>query len=139
MFARLRLILAWGLFVAWVGWLGWQSLRFSRFPVVSRAQLLNANVVIVAEIDADSEGRAKPAINVLETLWPHDAAALPAQLNIDNLPGCAGFSGPGRYILPLSGAGPFHLAGLPRSPLLNQRRPLQVYPDTAEVRGQIQR
>lgn len=137
--ARWRLIIVWGLFVAWVSWLGWQSWRHSRFPVVSRAQLLETQMVIVADLQANDEGRFLPQCSVVEVVWPKDGKSVKtdSKLTISNLPGCSGFAGPGRYLLLLESLDPAKLAGFPRSPLLDPQKRPQVYPDGPDVRAQV--
>lgn len=139
--ARTRLIIVWVLFAAWVTWLGWQSLRHARFPVVSRAQLLETRWIIVADLTADNEGRALSACTVVEALRTDGAEPAPdpgSTINVVNLPGRAGFVGAGRYVLPLSNLNPSKLAGFPRSPLIDPGRfPPQIYRDSPAVRAQI--
>lgn len=139
--ARLRLIIVWGLFAGWVGWLGWQSFRHARFPVVSRAQLLEARLVVVADLVADGEGRAMAESTIVETIWSASGEKRlegGSKLSVQGLAGCAGMTGAGRYVLPMSSLDPPRLAGFPRSPLVEpgKFRP-QVYPDRPEVRQQI--
>jgi len=139
---RVRLLIVWGLFAAWVGWLGWQSWRHRQFPVVSRAQLLNADVVVVADLTSDREGRANPEAKLVKVVWSRkDTPDLQPGITmaIVNLPGSVGFRESGTsYLLPLTGTGPYRVAEMPRSPLIDSGRfKPQIYPDGPEVRGQI--
>ena len=141
---KLRMVLAWALFIAWVSWLGWQSYFYSRFPVVSKAQFLNADIAIVAKVTSAGEGLPSPKVQVQSVIWPADAAkdVEGKELSIGNWSGCSGFIAPGDYVLPLTrGAnGDYALAGTPRSPLLdpNRHRP-QIYPATPVVLQQVRR
>lgn len=138
---RVRLLIVWGLFAAWVGWLGWQSWRHRQFPVVSRAQLLSADLVVVAELASDREGRANSDAKLVTVSWTRKE--MPdlkpgVILPIANLPGSVGFRESGFYVLPLTGSGPFRVADMPRSPLLDAGRfKPQIYPDGPEVRAQV--
>jgi hypothetical protein len=138
---RWLVALAWGVFVVWVAWLGWQALTPGRLPVVSRAQLLNTSAVVVADVTATAGGPADPNVKVVEVMWSAPGSSRPAvgELVVTNLPGSPGFSGSGRYVLLLAGQGAFQLAGVPRSPLIeaDRFRPT-IYPDTPEVRAQIE-
>ena len=142
MAARVRLIVAWGLFVAWIAWLGWQSARYGRFDVVSRAQLANADLAVVAKITADADGRALSKVHIERVIWPQpNAADLAGQdIEILKLPSCEGFQGAGDYVLPLSRGpkGDYALAVPARSPLIDpaRHRPT-IYPATGIVIDQI--
>lgn len=72
MAVRFRVFLAWGLFIAWVAWLGWQSLNYGRFPVVSHAQFLNADVAVTADMTG-AEKEPQPNIHVQKVIWPRGA------------------------------------------------------------------
>src|SRR5437763_542291 len=114
--ARWRLILAAGLFVAWLGYLTFLAIQtthpivqFSPFevkktgPVVlSRPQLLVATLVVIADVQADASGEPLKEVEVIEVLWPAPAPVQPDQrLRLSNLVGAEGWRGPGRYLLPL--------------------------------------
>ena len=147
--ARLALIVVWVLFAGWVGWLALQSTQHGRFPIVSRAQLLEADVGVIAEVSAGPDDRPLPKVKVIRAIWPanlgYQMGSHVTELEIANLPGCQGFHGQGRYVLLLSGkeGGPYRLAGMPRSPLVDRSRdskgePVRfVYPETPEVLGQL--
>src|SRR3954447_4331216 len=101
MFARLVLILIWGLFIAWIGYLGLLAYRHDNFPVVSRAQLLAADVAVVAEVDSTPDNKPQTEVSVAETIWPakpqQDLAG--KKLNIENIGAADKFHGKGRYVL----------------------------------------
>lgn len=139
---RWRLIVVWGLFAAWVGWLGWQALRDREFPVVSRAQLLNADAVVAIEVATDREGRALTSGKLVEIAWTNHGTQnliLEKDISLPNLPGCVGFKEPGIYLVPLQGKGPYKVAEMSRSPLVDSGRfKPQIYAARPEVRRQIQ-
>lgn len=139
--ARFCLIVAWGAFAAWVSWLAWQSFSHGRFPVVSRAQLLAADVAVVADVGVAPGGTPNPKVKVQQVVWPAGAANTLAgkELEIANLPGSNGFGRAGRYVLLLTGQGdgPFQMAMIPRSPLVNVPAKATVYPDSAAVLAQL--
>ncbi|MFL5329918.1 MAG: hypothetical protein ACJ8C4_13520 [Gemmataceae bacterium] len=151
--ARVALIVVWVLFAGWVGWLAWQSYGHGRFPIVSRAQILVADIGVIAEVEKGPDGRPLPMVKVISVVWPANAPTdiVPAdgaqgrKVEINNLPGAQGFHETGRYVLLLKGKGegPYQLAGIPRSPLVDRSRdskgePVRfVYPETPEVLGQL--
>ena len=118
---RITLIIAWGAFAAWVSWLAWQAFSHGRFPVVSRAQLLAADVAVVADVAVASDGTPLPKVKVQSVVWPNGATSTLSgkEVEIVNLPGSHGFGRAGKYVLILSGQGdgPYQMAMVPRSPL----------------------
>src|SRR5262249_36738152 len=101
--AKRRLILVVLLAVAFLSWIGYLAvLAFTsrQTVVVSRAQLLAADLDVVAEIESLDK-----AIVVREVVWPRkpETEALAGRtLTVTNLKaGQADWAGPGRYILPL--------------------------------------
>ena len=141
LFARLGLIVTWGLFAAWVGWLAWQSIRHDHSPVVSRAQLLTADIAVTADLTANADNRPSTKIKVSKVVWPDGApnALEGREIEIANLPSCDRFNGAGRYVLILSGQGegPYRVAELPRSPLIDPRARPSLYSETPEVLAQL--
>ena len=95
------------LFVAWLGFLGflvWQT----RDPVLlSRPQILAADLIVVAEL-VEEEHRPANRIQIKEVLYASDDAGrkLAGQpLEVDDLFFCSakqGWQGPGTYIVPIS-------------------------------------
>jgi len=139
------MVLAWAAFAAWVGWLSVLSVRYGRFPVVSRAQLLNADLAIVAAVKIEG-GAAAPLVAVKEVIWPAGVTADFGQdgLRVDDLAnaslGESTITQPGDYVLVLKSGGPgrYRIAPLPRSPLMNAIDPRgRVYPATPAVVAQV--
>lgn len=146
--ARLRFVAAVAVFVGWMGWLGyavWVN-TLAKPVLVSRAQLTEAVVLVVADVQADDEGRPVPevtAVAVLSRAGPKPGDTLTVSKLPSAQPPGKPFPGPGRYLLPLvpDGADPsrFKLAGLPRSPgypAADQVRPV-IYPWDVAVQAQL--
>ncbi len=139
---KLRMWVAWVLFIAWVCWLGWQSYFFGRFPVVSHAQFMTADVAVLAKVAAAEEGRPSPKVIVQSVIWPADANKdlEGKELLVGNWTGCDGFNAAGEYVVPLTrnATGEYSLAGIPRSPLLEPSRyRRQIYPAIPVVLKQV--
>jgi len=151
--ARWRVILAAGLFVAWLGYLTFLAIRTTH-PVVqfdplevrktgpvvlSRPQLLVATLVVIADVQADpSTGQPLKEAEVAEVLWPAPGPVQPNQrLTVSNLADADGWRGPGRYLLPLVKENDhYHMAATPPSPGFDVHR-MFIYPDTPDVREQF--
>jgi hypothetical protein len=122
--ARLRLILASGLFIAWIAWLVYLASTTTRPIVLSRPQFLASDLTVIADIKADGD-HPNPAVKVVEVAW---AKSKPSprldDLTVDNLAGLSqknGWQGPNRYILPLRQIGSgdsiqYQLVRVPPSP-----------------------
>ncbi|MFO0848881.1 MAG: hypothetical protein U0871_10050 [Gemmataceae bacterium] len=123
-FGRLLLAAATAAYLGWLGWLGY-AVYVARWtdkpPVVSRAQLVAATHLVVADVTAGPDGLPAPAAAVAEVLRG-DGLSPGASVEVLNLPaavppGAGVFPGSGKYLLPLVGDGKtFRVAGLPRSP-----------------------
>jgi hypothetical protein len=142
--ARIRLLVAFIVFAAWVGWLGFQSLSEVKDPVISRAQLLVSTIDIVANVQAESDGRPSKTATVEKVHWPNDGGGLKlgAPIQVTNLPESTGFGQPGAYILPLvvgDKPGEYRIAGLPPSPGFDTfgQTLLFIYPLTAATQKQV--
>ena len=150
---RVRLFIAAVLFIGWLGWLAVTALTKSREPVVSRAQAAAAGVPVrakleMAEPDRESlllrhtpngqvvtplKGQAdKPAfvVEVVENLHANGPAA-GTKIGVTNLPACAGYTGPGEYLLLLNPDGDATLDGRPAYTLVGQQRSPGAEPDGA--------
>ncbi len=141
---RTRLVIAAVAFVSWLGWLGYSALTKSRAPVVSRAQAASASWPIVVELSNGEDGKSvfllrqlndqnplfemkeksdKPAYiaKVVETLVPNGPAE-GTQIGITNIPSCAGYTGPGRYLLLLNADEGSRVENHPAYTLVGQQR-----------------
>jgi hypothetical protein len=149
-FARVRFAVALAVFVGWLAYLGyavWCN-TFHKPELVSRAQLTEAVVLVVADVKVDDEGKPSSEVTVSALLSrggpkPGDAVQV-ARLPAAQPPGQP-FPGPGQYLLPLvpDGAEPnrFKVAGLPRSPgypAIDPVRPV-IYPWNEAVQAQLRK
>src|SRR5262245_13984171 len=143
--ARLRLLIAFVVFAAWVGWLGFQALTEVKAPVISRAQLLISTHDVIAIVPSGADGRPSTTVNVQEVHWPKGGSDLKPRetIQVANLPESTGFEQPGPYILPLvrgEKSGEFLVAGLPPSPGFDAfgHSPHFIYPLTPQTRNQLE-
>ena len=118
--ARIRLIVAAAAFLGWMAWLALAVLDKGKVDPVSRAQLTEANILVVAEVKV-LEGKPSGKVKVVKRI----SAAGPVEgteIEVANLPQAEvpakGFPGDGTYLLPLVTRDNlvFSVAGLPRSP-----------------------
>lgn len=149
---RMRLVVAIVLFVGWLGFLGYAALTKNRGPVVSHAQAAAATVAVVAEVEADQEGKPVMRTKVVESLVP-DGPQPGTEILVMNLPEVRGFEGAGQYLLLLrpdsffppnmggaQEASPFVVVGQLRSPgndLTGVGKPA-IYRWSEEVRKQYE-
>jgi hypothetical protein len=102
---RRRLVLAAALFLGWIGWLGYLAATTTHPEVLSRPQFLVSNLYAVADLTGPAE-RPDATVTLREVGGPaRDLAGLHPgdSLLVGNLPKVnRGWSGPGRYILPLT-------------------------------------
>lgn len=136
---KVALILTSLLFFGWIAWLGSLAIRTAHPIVLARPQFLVSELDVIAQVDANEGGKVIE-VKVAEVHWPESAKATweGKSIPITNLPECLGWQGPGRYILPLVRSGEhFQVAPYPRSPGFEGGRRPQIYPDTAETRGQL--
>jgi hypothetical protein len=141
---RVFLALAAALFTGWIIYLLQLALRHQHSIVVSRPQILVAEVIVVARV----EDREKPEVEVEEVLETPNGYKGPAlergkSIRVRNLATCEGLKpGSHTYILPLEldGDGSFSVVPIPRSPGYDPRppRPPPIYLDTAESRHQVE-
>ena len=132
------LTVAAGLFAAWIVYLAYLALTASHPVVLSRPQLLVANLWVIADVD----GTDGP-VTVSEVVWaekPVMAAAPKAGtvIEVKNLAESKkDWTGKSRYIIPLLKDGDnYRVAPIPRSPGFGSGPP-RIYPDTAETRDQL--
>jgi hypothetical protein len=141
---KMRVLVAWALFIAWVTWLGWQSHYYGRFPVVSRSQFMTADVAVLAKMTANDEGVVQPKVQVKRVVWPekHDGDLEGKEIVIGNWSRVDGFIGPGEYVIPLTRGpkGDYTLAEIPRSPLSEPSKSKHyIYPALPVVLEQARR
>jgi hypothetical protein len=107
------------LFIGWVGFLGYLATKNRRPVVVSRAQLMSAQWVVVAEVVVGDKGKPSEETQVVAVIrGGDDAPAAGTRIRVVNLFMAQGFSQPGAYLLLLvpAGEGRFRIADAPRSP-----------------------
>jgi hypothetical protein len=148
-FARLRLVLAAALFVAWLGWLAVAVRQKGTVQLVSRAQLTAATHLVVAEVRSAPDGRPDPKVTVRQVLRGPANDAPAGDVEVANLPKAATplpvndtrTPAAGEYLLPLVKIGSgWRVAGLPPSPGYagdpDPARPL-IYPWADDVKAQL--
>jgi len=142
--ARLRLLIAFLVFGAWVAWLGFQSLTETKDPVLSRAQLLISKIDVIGALKSDSDGKPSPTVVVQEVHWPRDGGGLKSgdSVTVADLSESTGFAQSGLNILPLlpgEKPGEYRVAGLPPSPGFDTfgHSPRFIYPLTPGTRRQL--
>jgi hypothetical protein len=139
---RVFLTLAAALFAGWMIYLLQLALRHQHAIVVSRPQILVAEVIVIARV----EDRDKPDVEVEEVLtngYQGPALERGKSIRVRNLAECVGLQqGPQIYILPLESDGKdgFSVVPIPRSPGYDPRppRPPPIYLDTTESRHQVE-
>lgn len=100
----LRLVLAVALFTGWMGYLGYLALNRYHGPIVSHIQAAAAQVAVVAEVGATTDGKPDRTATINEVLTaPAAGLEQGRKLFIANLEVARGFEGPGQYLLLLEG------------------------------------
>jgi len=140
---RARLLVAALLFAGWLGFLGYLVWRSRDLVVVSRPQLLVADLVVTAEV-ADEAGAPRAGVHVREVHWPRDpkSRALAGQtIDVADLPdiGAGGYRGPGDYVLVLGRTGDskvFQITPLPAVPGFAPAQALELV-DPGEQRDEV--
>jgi hypothetical protein len=155
---RLFLLLTSVAFALWIGYLfylvllhdrpviHWSPFEITKTPeiIVSRSQLLEAELVISARID-QLDGPAEEC----EVIWHRpgiDTVKVGPTLAIGNLWQCkeSGWTGPGRYLLPLvREKDGYSIAPVPPTPGYpanspGRPGPPRIYVDTPETRKQVE-
>lgn len=126
--------------LGWLGYLAFLAMTESRPTVLSRPQLLVADLVVAAEVTE----RTTTQVDVREVVrQPLAGSALNAgHLKVTNLSECSGWEQPGLYLVPLlrsatpDGNVTFAVPPIPRSPGFSGERP-RIYHWTVEVREQF--
>jgi hypothetical protein len=135
-----RLIVAAGLFVAWIGFLAFLAATTTQPIVLSRPQFLVSELDVIAQVEQGKDG-PDPEVTVNEVRWPAKGAENLAgkKVMILNLKQCDGWQGPGSYILPLrKDKDNFVVASPPMSPGFEpmKSRP-RIYRETPETLRQL--
>lgn len=104
-FPRARVVVAACLFLGWLGYLAYLVAVTRDLIVVSRPQILVAEVGVVARIEESVDGTKRTA-KVIEVLWPKEESVLAgATLELNDLIDLGrdeGWTGTGEYLLALS-------------------------------------
>lgn len=141
--ARVRLVLAVLVCLAWTGWLLYEVARSADPIVVSRPQVMAAPVVVEANVD-DRDGGPARQVEIVRVLRGRDLVAQPGQgpKQLDVAFGVVrGWRGAGPYFLCLEPDGPgYRVASPPLSPGFNPKGddalPM-IYPVTDSTRAQL--
>lgn len=123
---RLRLAVAVFLFLGWIGYLLFLVVRTRNPVILSRPQLLETDVVVLAAL-REENGKPHPEAAVTDILWALDGSAKPEIGNTLRLPELVdsaegqGWRGPGEYLIPLRVMGAkerpaFAIPAIPWSP-----------------------
>jgi hypothetical protein len=148
-----RLVLAVGLYLAWMAYMGYLVATRPQIEpnvplVLSSPQIVASQVDIIATIDDPEQ-----PLTVEEVLWPADATIKAGdKIRVENIaesgprnqPG-ADFRGKGRYLLPLRAFGAektqrWFVAEIPDSPGFSPARAIvRIYPANSESLAQYRR
>jgi len=146
-----RLLVAGLLFFGWIGWLVYLTTTLQHAVVLSRPQLLAADLDVIAWIDEDPQEHGPSGmVKVKAVFWAREESDRDIEtktIAVDNLPEISkddGWEGPKEYILPLQRAGGkekavYRVAPIPRSPGYGREGPPRIYPATADARRQLQK
>jgi hypothetical protein len=136
-----RLIVAAGLFVAWIGFLALLAATTTQPVVLSRPQFLVSEVDAVAQVKQGKDG-PDPEVTIEEIRWPVQGFETleGKRITIKNFKHCDGWEGPGAYILPLQKIDDdnFEIVSAPMSPGFEPMkfRP-RIYRKTPETLRQL--
>jgi hypothetical protein len=146
---RLRLVLAAGLFLAWMSWLAYLALTTTQPVVLSRPQFLVADLVVIAEV-GEMDGDPDPHVKIVRVAWPRkDKDREGKSIEVSHLSSLGreqGWQGPGRYILALQRTGSakenrYLVAQIPHSPGYprgGKPPPTPIYSATSEAVEQLE-
>lgn len=141
--ARLRVLIFAILFFGWISWLGVMAWRSTGMVVVSRAQILTADAVVIAKVEADA-GKPYSEVTIKEVLdstgkrqihleVPETIKGL-HELNKEN-----GWKGEGDYVVPLVYTGQsFEVHAIPKSPGARPDPRMRIYQVDRQVLAQVQ-
>jgi hypothetical protein len=141
---RWRLIVAAGLFIAWIGWLTYLAATATRPLVLSHPQFLVSELDVIAQINQGQHGPDRE-VTVEEVHWPaQENERLKGKkitvTNLDSIEERDGWQGPGQYILSLkkTGADTFAVVSPPMSPGFEPMKPRpRIYRATTETLRQL--
>jgi len=141
---RLRLILAAGLFIAWIGWLTYLAATATRPVVLSHPQFLVSDLDVIAQVTQGAHGPDRE-VTVDEVHWPaQENENLKGKKitvsNLDSIEERDGWQGPGQYILALrkTGTDTFVVLSPPMSPGFEPMKPRpRIYRATPETLRQL--
>lgn len=143
--ARIRLILAALAFLGWLGWLAMAVAQKGKPDIVSRAQLTEATIYVVADVAVDAEGLPIASVKVVKSL-KSPLEGNPPIIDVLNIRKAAvpgkGFPGPGLYLIPLIIKDEMYvIAGLPRSPGYEAAMPDRpaIYPWNEDTQKQLKK
>ncbi len=149
-FPRARLAVSALLFVAWISFLFYLVLITRDTIVVSRPQILVADLLVVAQLHQGENGKPATGAVVERVLWPGTEKDLKEKSTIlleelQDIGEPQGWRGPGSYVLPLRRKGSeqeprYELTPLPQLPPLAHPRwavAPRIYPATKEVLRQL--
>jgi hypothetical protein len=134
--AKVRLVVASVLFVAWLCWLGYLSVVTANQTVLSRPQLLTADAHVIAELHAGDDESPSNKVTIKKVLWASKRAKDLAEgseikiVDLDFFKAEQGWKGSGEYILPLSKVNKgFIVTPTPSSPGYAPEAALNLQPD----------
>jgi hypothetical protein len=136
-----RLVLAAGLFIAWIGVLALLAATSTQPVVLSRPQFLVSDYDVIAQVSQGPHGPDRE-VTIDQVHWPEkeNESLKGKKVTISNLDQCDGLEGPGQYILPLkkADAGHFVVASPAMSPGFEpiKARP-RIYRATPETLRQL--
>jgi hypothetical protein len=135
------LIVAAGLFVAWIGFLALLAATTTQPVVLSRPQFLVSDMDVIAQVQQSKDG-PDPEVTIEDIRWAAQGFETlnGKKITIKNLKHCDGWEGPGPYILPLRkiAADTFEVVSAPMSPGFEpmKLRP-RIYRKTPETLRQL--
>lgn len=105
-FPKVRVAVSAILFLLWIGFLCYLVARTRDVVILSRPQLLAADLVVLADIK-EQNGRPDPILRIDKVLWAErqeDCGLAGQIMAVPDLVDCLeqGWRGPGRYLVPLS-------------------------------------
>jgi hypothetical protein len=140
---RVRLVIAAIAFFGWLGYLAYTVSQNGHVPVISRAQITAAKLIVVAEVTIDSQGLPEEKVQVNKMI---SGKEISGKIQINNLPkaiAAGDYRTPvaGLYVIPLVPVSDqeFAVADLPATPARTIPKPLRptIYPWNDDVKKQL--